>query len=35
MLFSRAKTHLPEADKTLAGRSARPFAVPDRHVVLG
>jgi len=35
MLFSRAKTHLPEPDKTLAGRSARPFTVPERHVVLG
>jgi peptide-methionine (S)-S-oxide reductase len=35
MLFSRAKTQLPPADQTLAGRSERPFPVPDRHAVLG
>ena len=35
MLFSRIKTRLPTHDEALPGRSERPFAVPERHAVLG
>jgi peptide-methionine (S)-S-oxide reductase len=35
MLFSRQKTEMVEPGNALAGREARPFAVPDRHYVLG
>ena len=35
MLFSRAKTRLPEPQEALPGREVRPFAVGDRHLVLG
>ena len=35
MLFSRAKTQLPEPAQALPGRPERPYAVPERHAVLG
>jgi peptide-methionine (S)-S-oxide reductase len=35
MLFGRHKTQLPAANEALAGRDTRPFAVGDRHAVLG
>jgi len=35
MLFGRHKHELPDADEALAGRETRPFAVGDRHAVLG
>jgi peptide-methionine (S)-S-oxide reductase len=35
MLFSRTKTRLPTPDEALPGRAERPFAVPERHAVLG
>jgi len=35
MLFSRQKTQMIAAADALAGRSERPFTVPDRHYVLG
>jgi peptide-methionine (S)-S-oxide reductase len=35
MLFSRTKNRLPTPDEALPGRSERPFAVPERHAVLG
>ncbi|MGI8613692.1 MAG: peptide-methionine (S)-S-oxide reductase MsrA [Nocardioidaceae bacterium] len=35
MLFGRHKTSLPSADEALGGRDDRPFAVGDRHTVLG
>jgi peptide-methionine (S)-S-oxide reductase len=35
MLFSRSKSELPTPDRALPGREHRPFAVPDRHQVLG
>jgi peptide-methionine (S)-S-oxide reductase len=34
-MFSRHKSELPTADKALPGRATRPFAVPERHFVLG
>ncbi len=34
MIFSR-KTELPDAAQALPGRETRPFAVGDRHLVLG
>ncbi len=34
-MFGRAKTELPTPDKALPGRPTRPFAVPDRHAILG
>jgi peptide-methionine (S)-S-oxide reductase len=35
MLFSQTKTRLPTADEALPGHAERPFAVPERHAVLG
>ncbi|MGH3356415.1 MAG: peptide-methionine (S)-S-oxide reductase MsrA [Nocardioidaceae bacterium] len=35
MLFGRDKTTLPPPEQALAGRDSRPFAVGDRHLVLG
>ncbi|MGH3366202.1 MAG: peptide-methionine (S)-S-oxide reductase MsrA [Nocardioidaceae bacterium] len=35
MLFGREKTSIPTAEEALAGRQTRPFAVGDRHAVLG
>src|SRR5215211_5363578 len=35
MLFSRHKTKMISPDKALSGRHQRPFAVPERHAVLG
>ncbi len=35
MLFSRTKSALPQTDQALPGRQSRPFALPDRHLVLG
>jgi peptide-methionine (S)-S-oxide reductase len=35
MIFGRAKTELPTADRALPGRDVRPFAVPATHLVLG
>jgi peptide-methionine (S)-S-oxide reductase len=35
MFSRRDQAHLPTADEALPGRSARPFAVPERHFVLG
>jgi peptide-methionine (S)-S-oxide reductase len=35
MLFSRQKTEMITADSALPGRDTRPFAVGDRHYVLG
>jgi peptide-methionine (S)-S-oxide reductase len=35
MFTRRDKAHLPTADEALPGRSVRPFAVPERHFVLG
>ena len=34
-LFNRPKTQLVEPDQALPGRAQRPFAVPERHAVLG
>jgi len=34
-MFSRHKSEMPTADTALPGRATRPFAVPDRHFVLG
>ena len=35
MFLRRDKTQLVSADEALPGRAERPFAVPDRHFVLG
>jgi peptide-methionine (S)-S-oxide reductase len=35
MYSRRDQAHLPTADEALPGRSRRPFAVPERHFVLG
>ena len=35
MLFSRHKRELPTPDEALPGRRERPYAVTDRHAVLG
>ncbi|GGO83063.1 peptide-methionine (S)-S-oxide reductase MsrA [Wenjunlia tyrosinilytica] len=35
MLFNRHKNHLPTPDEALRGRAELPFAVPERHEVLG
>jgi peptide-methionine (S)-S-oxide reductase len=35
MLFSRQKTQMIDADDALPGRDRRPFAVGERHYVLG
>jgi len=35
MIFKRAKTELPTTATALAGRSGRPFQLPERHAVLG
>ena len=35
MFLRRDKAHLPTADEALPGRPRRPFAVPERHFVLG
>ena len=35
MIFGKSKTQLPDAAEALPGRDARPFAVGDRHLVLG
>jgi peptide-methionine (S)-S-oxide reductase len=35
MLFSRFKRELPSPEDALPGRPERPFAVPERHAVLG
>jgi len=35
MLFSRQKTEMIASDHALPGRAQRPFAVPERHYVLG
>ena len=35
MFSRRDQAHLPTADEALPGRTARPFAVPERHFVLG
>ena len=35
MFLRRDKAHLPTADEALPGRPNRPFAVPERHFVLG
>ncbi|AXI79211.1 peptide-methionine (S)-S-oxide reductase MsrA [Peterkaempfera bronchialis] len=35
MLLNRFKNRIPTADEALPGRAERPFAVPDRHTVLG
>jgi peptide-methionine (S)-S-oxide reductase len=35
MIFGQSKTELPGADDALPGRPTRPFAVGDRHLVLG
>jgi peptide-methionine (S)-S-oxide reductase len=34
VFFTRAKTTLPAADQALPGRSARPFGLAERHLVL-
>jgi peptide-methionine (S)-S-oxide reductase len=34
-MFSRHKSQMPTADQALPGRATRPFAVPERHFVLG
>ena len=34
-MFGRSNSSLPAPDKTLPGRDFRPFAVGDRHLVLG
>jgi peptide-methionine (S)-S-oxide reductase len=34
-VFGRSTSSLPAPDKTLPGREKRPFAVGDRHLVLG
>jgi peptide-methionine (S)-S-oxide reductase len=34
-VFGRSTSSLPAPDKTLRGRDQRPFAVGDRHLVLG
>ncbi|MDQ1459759.1 MAG: peptide-methionine (S)-S-oxide reductase, partial [Actinomycetota bacterium] len=35
MFLRRDKAKLPGADEALPGRPERPFAVPERHFVLG
>ena len=35
MFSRRDQAHLPTADEGLPGRTERPFAVPERHFVLG
>jgi peptide-methionine (S)-S-oxide reductase len=35
MFSRRDKTQIPTAEEALPGRAERPFAVPDRHFVLG
>ena len=35
MFSRRDKSQLPTADEALPGRATRPFAVPERHFVLG
>jgi peptide-methionine (S)-S-oxide reductase len=35
MMFGRTKTQLPTPEEALPGRDSRPFAVPERHLVLG
>jgi peptide-methionine (S)-S-oxide reductase len=35
MIFGKSKTELPSTDDALPGRDTRPFAVGDRHLVLG
>jgi peptide-methionine (S)-S-oxide reductase len=35
MFSRRDQAHLPTADEALPGRPKRPFAVPERHFVLG
>jgi peptide-methionine (S)-S-oxide reductase len=35
MLFGRHKTAMVTRDEALPGRAQRPYAVPDRHAVLG
>jgi peptide-methionine (S)-S-oxide reductase len=35
MFLRRDKANLPTADEALPGRPRRPFAVPERHFVLG
>ncbi|OEV03676.1 peptide-methionine (S)-S-oxide reductase MsrA [Streptomyces oceani] len=35
MLFSRRQSELPTAEEALPGRPERPYAVPERHTVLG
>ena len=35
MIFGREKTRMPAPEEALPGREARPFAVPERHAVLG
>ncbi len=35
MFLRRDTAHLPTADEALPGRPTRPFAVPERHFVLG
>jgi peptide-methionine (S)-S-oxide reductase len=35
MFSRRDKSRMPTAEEALPGRPARPFAVPDRHFVLG
>jgi hypothetical protein len=35
MSLRRDKASLPTADEALPGRAVRPFAVPERHFVLG
>ena len=34
-MFGRTKSELPTTDTALAGRDQRPFAVGDKHLVLG
>jgi peptide-methionine (S)-S-oxide reductase len=35
MLFGRKNTSMPDPESALPGRESSPFAVPDRHTVLG
>jgi peptide-methionine (S)-S-oxide reductase len=35
MIFGKSKTQLPDATDALPGRDTRPFAVGDKHLVLG
>jgi peptide-methionine (S)-S-oxide reductase len=35
MMFGRHRNHLPTAEEALPGREEPPFAVPERHTVLG